>query len=122
MSDKSDKVTLSRKVGAEDILMMRIPASRVRNINSHYAPQLDEKSRCYIALLAQVCRSNSFDGHETGQTDELHFWVKIRSSEAGATVRGTDMLLPSTFWFSLASATSNTAARDHLRSFGFSFD
>lgn len=119
MSKVSDKVTLSRKVGAEDILMMRIPASRVRNILSHHAPPLDEKSRCYVALLAQVCRSNSFDGHETGQTDELHFWLKIRSSETGASVRGADMMLPSTFWFSLASATSNIAARDHLQSFGF---
>ncbi len=118
MSKRSDSVTLSRKVGTENIIMIRLPAKRIQNIPSHHTLTLDEKSRCYVALLAQVCSKNSFNGYETGRSVELHLWSSLRSSETGPLVKGADTMLPSSAWFSLASASNNKDVRDHLESFG----
>jgi len=121
MSKLLDMTVATRKVGAEDIIMMRLPADRFRNsIPSHYDPPVDDKSRYQVALLAQSCEGNSFDNDETGRTDELHFWLRVASSNPGPHVKGADIMLPSMHWFALASATSNAEAGSYLESFGFS--
>jgi hypothetical protein len=121
MSKVSDKTMANRKVGAEDIIMMRLPTDRFRgSIPPHYAPPVNDKSLYQVALLAQACKSNSFDNYETGGTDELHFWLQIASSNAGALVKGADIMLPSMHWFALACATKNVTARSYLQKFGFS--
>lgn len=108
-------------MGAEDFIMMRLPSDRFRSsIPSHYTPPVDGKSQFQAVLLAQVCASNSFDSDETGQADELHLWLQVTSSNAGALVKGADIMLPTFHWFALSSATSNAAARSYLQSFGFS--
>lgn len=121
MNTVRDMTVAARKVGAEDIIMMRLPADRFRNrIPSHYHPSVDDKSRYQVALLAQSCEGNSFDKNETGRTDELHFWLRVASSNPGPHVKGADIMLPSMHWFALASATSNADAGSYLESFGFS--
>lgn len=116
-----DKTVATRKVGAEDIIIMRLPADRFRDrIPSHYDPPVDAKSRYQVALLAQSCEGNSFDNDETGRTDDLHFWLRVASSNPGRHVKGADIMLPSMHWFALASATSNADAGSYLESFGFS--
>lgn len=121
MNTVPDMTVVTRKVGAEDIIMMRLPADRFRNcIPSHLNPPVDDKSRYQVALLAQSCERNSFDKNETGRTDELHFWLQVASSSPGPLVKGADIMLPSMHWFAVASATSNPDAGSYLKSFGFS--
>ncbi len=121
MSAVPDKTMATRKVGAEDIIMINLPANRFRNsIPAHYDPQTDKKSRYQVALLAQACEGYSFDNYEAGRTDELHFWLRVASSNPGAPVKGAEIMLPSMHWLALASATSNATARSYLQSFGFS--
>ena len=56
MNRVTDMTVATRKVGAEDIIMMRLPADRFRNgIPSHYDPPVDDKSRYQVALLVQSC-------------------------------------------------------------------
>ena len=121
MSKVLEKTIVIRKVGAEDIIMMSLPTERFHNsIPSHYAPPVNDKSLYQVALLAQVCKSNSFNNHETGGTDEMHFWLQVASSNADMRVKGADIMLPSMHWFALACATKNVTARNYLQKFGFS--
>jgi hypothetical protein len=116
-----DKMVASRKIGSEDIIILNVPIDRFRGgIPAHYNPQAVSKSRYRVALLAQACKSYSFDNDEVGWTDEFHFWIWIASSNPGTVLKGVDIMLPSMDWFALASATSNATARNYLRSFGFS--
>jgi hypothetical protein len=120
MNTLPDMAAATRKVGAEDIIMMRLPSDRFRNcIPSHYEPPVDDKSRYQVALLTQSCERNSFDNDETGRTDDLHFWLRVASSNPGPHVKGADIMLPSMHWLALASATSNADAGRYLESFGF---
>jgi hypothetical protein len=121
MHASSDELVASRKIGSEDIIMLNIPIDRFRGrIPAHYNLQADSKSRYRVALLAQVCESYSFDNDQVGWTDEFHFWIWIASSNPGTLLKGADIMLPSMDWFALTSGTSNAAARNYLRSFGFS--
>lgn len=121
MIESTGKLVASRKIGSEDIIMLNIPSDRFRGgIPSHYNLQADSKSRYRVALLAQACESYSFDNDEVGWTDEFHFWIWIASSNNGTLIKGADIMLPSMDWLALTSATSNAAARNYLRSFGFS--
>jgi hypothetical protein len=120
MSNGPDQTIATRKVGAEDIIMLSLPTERFHDsIPSHYAPPVKDKSLYQVALLAQVCKSNSFADHETGGTDEIHFWLQVASSNTGKHVNGADIMLPSMHWFALACATRNVTARRYLRKFGF---
>lgn len=108
------------KVGAEDIIMMHLPADRFRKIiPSHHNPPVDDNLQYQVALLAQNCESNSFNNDETGPNDELHLWLQVGSSNSGALVKGADRMMPSMHWFALLSATSNNTVRTYLQSFGF---
>lgn len=121
MSKVPDKSVKARKVGAEDIIMIWLPADRLRSsIPSLFTPPIKDESRCLIALLAQACVENSFDRDEIGRTDDFHIWLRLASVKEDAFVKGADRMLPSMLWFSLISATSNSSARSYLRSFGFS--
>jgi hypothetical protein len=121
MIEGTDRLVASQKIGSEDIIMLNIPIDRFRGrIPAHYNLQADSKSRYRVALLAQACASYSFDNDEIGWTDEFHFWIWIASSNTDTPMKGADIMLPSMDWLALASATSNTAARNYLRSFGFS--
>lgn len=116
-----DKTVAGRKTGAEDIIIINLPIHRFRNsIPSRYYPPVDEKSIIQVALLAQVCDGYSFDKIESGRTDELHFWLRVASSNPGGLVQGADLMLPSMHWFALTSATSNVTAQSYLQTFGFS--
>ena len=62
-----DNSMSSRKVGSEDIIMMRLPSERFRKIvPSHYDPPVYDKLRYQVALLAQDCDSILFNKDETG--------------------------------------------------------
>lgn len=112
-------IVKNQKVGAEDIIMMQLPADRFHNsVPSHFNPPVDNKSRCQVALLAQSCEGNSFDNDQAGRTFDLHFWLQVASSDPGMKVEGAEMMLPSVSWLSLVSATSNGDAKKYLESFG----
>ena len=120
MEKVPDKTVATRKVGVEDIIMMRLRKDRFHTrIPSHYAPPVDKKSQYQVALVAQDCESNTFDNYETGRTYELHFWLRVATSNASTLLKGADLMLPSMQWYALASATSNMEARSYLKSFGF---
>jgi hypothetical protein len=121
MSIVPDNTVATRKVGAEDIIMMSLPTDRFRGIiPPHYAPPVNDTSLYQVALIAQACKSNSFDNYETGRTDEVHFWLQVASSNAGMHVKGADIMLPSMQWFALACASRNVMARNYLKKLGFS--
>lgn len=116
-----DNSISSRKVGSEDIIMLRLPTERFCKIlPSHYDPTVDKKKRYQVALLVQDCESVLFNKDESGPTHELHLWLQIAVSNPGTLLKDVDIMLPSVHWFSLASATSNDTARGYLQSFGFS--
>jgi hypothetical protein len=116
-----DNLISSRKVGSEDIIMLRLPTERFRKIvPSHYDPMVDDKSRYQVALLVQDCDSVLFNKDWTGPTHELHLWLQIAASNPSTHLKDADIMLRSVHWFSLASATSNDTARSYLQSFGFS--
>lgn len=121
MSIGPDKTIATRKVGAEDIIMMSLPSDRFSDcIPSYYITAFNDKYLCQVALLAQACKSNSFDNHETGGTDEMHFWLQVASSNAGKYINGAEVMLPTMHWLALACATRNVTARKYLQKFGFS--
>jgi len=121
MSKVFYKTMETRKVGAEDIIMMNLPTERFRDsFPSHYTPPVNDKSHYQVALLAQVCKSNSFDNHETGGTDEIHLWLQFASSNTGKYINGAEVMLPTMHWLALACATRNITARKYLQKFGFS--
>jgi hypothetical protein len=121
MHQITNQVIRARKAGAEDIILMRLPSDRFRNlIPPHYDPPVDERSRYQVALVAQSCENNSYDCHGIGPTDEFHLWLKIAPTDSGEIVKGNINRLPSQQWLSLASASGNLVARDYLQSFGFS--
>jgi len=121
MSKRVNKTISTRKEGAEDIIMISLPPDRFRgSIPPHFAPPINDKSLYQVALLAQACKSNSFDKHETGETDEIHFWLQVASSNAGKHISGADLMLPAMHWLALACATKNVRARNYLQKFGFS--
>jgi hypothetical protein len=110
----------SRKVGGEDVILMRLPAERFCNhIPPHYLPPVDKKSRYQVALVVQSCLRSSFDSHELGQSDEFHFWLRTEPFVPDKTKYTASIRLPVQFWFSLATASDNPVTRENLRSFGF---
>lgn len=120
MTRVPDKTVTSRKTGAENIIMINVPADRFRHrIPSRYDPPVDHRSRYRIALLAQACEGYSFDYTEAGPACEFHFWFWVASSNVCTPVKGADILLASMNWWSLASATNNGTVRKYLQSFGF---
>jgi len=113
--------TRSRKAGAEDVILMRLPADRFHNhIPPHYSPPLDKRSRYQVALVIQSCKRNSFDNHEAGNSDEFHFWLRTASAGSGEIESAHALILSSQHWLSLVSASGNSMARSYLQSFGFS--
>jgi len=113
-------MTRSRKAGAEDVILLRLPSDRFLNhIPRHYMPPVDQRSRYQIALVIQSCKRNSFDMHEAGCSDEFHFWLRTAPADAGEFERGHTLILPSQNWLSLASASGNPVAGNYLQSFGF---
>jgi len=118
-----DHMTRSRKAGAEDVILMRLPAERFLNhIPPHHIPPVDKRSRYQVALVIQSCQRNSFNSHEAGHSDEFHLWLRTspagpgESSESGS---GRTLVLPCQHWLSLVSASGNPVARGYLQSFGF---
>jgi len=121
MTTAPDDAVRTRKVGSEDVVVTRIPASRFRDtVPPHLDPPLDDGDVMLLALLAQSVDSYVFDGEDAGATSELHVWLRAAPPEAGAPIEGADVMLGSMRWLSIASATSNPAARERLESFGFS--
>ena len=115
-----DKTITTYKVGAEDILMIRVPAVRFHsNISQHHTPIMYSKSQYQVAILAQACESNSFENVEAGRTYDFQLWLQVGSSKVSTRVKGAEIMLPDMYWLSLKSATSNTLAKDYLRLFGF---
>lgn len=121
MRKLSDNSISSRKVGTEDIMILRLPTERFHKIvPSRYDPMVDDKSRYQVALIAQDCDSVLINKDETGPTNELHLWLQVGVSNPSTHLKNAGLMLPSVHWFSLASATSNITARRYLQSFGFS--
>ena len=110
----------SRKAGAEDVILMRLPAGRfLEHIPPHYLPPVDKRSRYQVTLVIQSCLRTSFDGHETGRSDEFHFWLRTAHPDTGETASGQTLILPAQHWLSLVSASGNPVAGNYLQSFGF---
>ncbi len=121
MNSKVENRVKNRKLGAEDILMIRVPSERFRmHIPENFYPLTDGKSRYRIAMIAQSCSNNSFDGEEAGPTDDFHFWLQVESSNSLKSAQGGNNLMPEMKWIAVSSATSNAEAYDHLKTFGFS--
>jgi hypothetical protein len=115
-----DHMTRSRKAGAEDVILMRLPADRfINHTPPHYHPPLDKRFRYQVAFVIQSCKRNSFDEQEAGYSDEFHFWLRIASTDSGEIESGHALMLPSQNWLSLASASGNPMVRSYLQSFGF---
>lgn len=115
-----DHLTQSRKAGVEDVILMRLHADRFLNlIPPHYVPPLDRRSCYQVAMVIQSCICNSYDGDETGQADEFHFWLRTGSNDTDQFEHANSIRFPVQFWLSLASASGNSKAKDYLQSYGF---
>lgn len=120
MSPEATEAVESRKVGAEDVILVQLPAGRFRGtIPSHWHPPTDDQGRCVVMMLAQDCARCSFGAVEAGPTQELHLWLLMGTSTNDPPIEGVDLMLPSKHWLALFAATNNPEVEAHLRSFGF---
>jgi hypothetical protein len=120
MSPGFKEAVRSQKVGAENAIVVQLPADRfLDKVQPHRSPPVDEQGRYCVMLLAQACARCSFGDDEAGPAQELHVWLQVGSSTEDPPIENADVMLPSQHWLALIAATDNPVVEANLRSFGF---
>jgi hypothetical protein len=113
-------VVRSRKLGAENGIVVQLPAERFQgSIPPDWDPPADEQGRYRIMVLVQDCDRCSFGGGDAGAAHELHLWLQLGSATDTRPIAGADVSLPSQQWLALFVATDSSVVETNLRSFGF---
>lgn len=109
----------SRKVGAENAIVVQVPTDRFMDkVQPHRSPPVDEQGLSSVMLLVQACTRCVFGDDEAGPAQELHVWLQVGSSSEDPPIENADVMLPSQHWLALIAATSNPLVATNLRSFG----